>query len=115
MLMLFVLLGIYAASVWLACAYTLPGQALVQGIGLMSVAGVAALTLWLLVRAGYLEAWLAIALVGVIALPASLIGLGLTMGALIRITARKRNWAFVLTRLGASVPIVLGAALLLAR
>ena len=113
--MLIVLLGIYAASVWLACAFTLPRQALVQGIGLMSVAGVAALTLWLLVRAGYLEAWLAVALVGVIALPAGLIGLGLTMGGLIRITARTRNWAFALTRLGAAVPIVLGAALLLAR
>lgn len=111
--MLFVLLGIYAASLWLACAFTLPRQALVQGIGLVSVAGVAALTLWLLVRAGYLETWLAIALIGVIALPASLIGLGLTMGGLVRVTAGRRNWAFVLARIGAAGPIVLGAALLL--
>ena len=108
MLLVLALLGFYLCSLWLAFAFTLARQALVQGVGLCAVAVVAALTLWLLVQSGFIEPWLSIALGGAIALPAFMIGLGLAMGGLVRITRQNRDWKYGLAYLGAGAPAVLG-------
>lgn len=108
MLLVLALLGFYLCSLWLAFAFTLAQQALVQGIGLCAVAAVAALTLWLLVQSSIIEPWLSIALSGVIALPAFMIGLGLAMGGLVRMTGQKRDWKYGLVCLGAAAPAILG-------
>ena len=114
MLLVLALLGFYLSSLWLASAFTLAQQALVQGVGLCAVAAVAALTLWLLVQTGFIEPWLSIALSGAIALPAFMIGLGLAMGGLLRITGQNRDWKYGLTCLGAGAPAVLGVLAALA-
>lgn len=108
MLLVLALLGFYLCSLWLAFAFTLAQQALVQGIGLCAVAAVAALTLWLLVQSSIIEPWLSIALSGVIALPAFMIGLGLAMGGLVRMTGQKRDWKYGLVCLGTAAPAILG-------
>ena len=108
MLLALALLAFYLSSLAVAFAFTLARQAVVQGIGLCAVAGVATLTLWLLMRSGLVEPWLSIGMIGVIALPGGLIGLGLALGGLVRITAQHRGWQHGLACVCAATPAVLG-------
>ncbi|WP_439121938.1 hypothetical protein [Marivita sp.] len=114
MILLLVILAFYTASLSLALAYTHAQQAIVQGIGIAALAAIAALTLWLLVYAGYIEPWLSVAMSGAIALPGFMIGLGLGFGGLLRVTGQKRDWKFWLTCLGAATPAVFGILTILA-
>lgn len=108
MLLVLALLAFYLSSLAMAFAITVARQAIVQGIGLCAVACVAALTLWMQTQTGLIEPWLSIAMIGVIALPGGLIGLGLALGGLTRITAQHRGWKHGLACLGAAAPAVLG-------
>lgn len=98
------LLAFYLCSLCLAFAFTMAHHALVQGIGVCGVAVIAALTLWLLSAAGYLDPWLSIAMTGVIALPSFLVGLGLVLGGLVRITESIQGWKYRLACFAATTP-----------
>lgn len=108
MLLVLALLGFYLGSLAMAFAFTLPRQAMVQGIGLFGVACLAALTLWLLTKSDLIEAWLSIAMIGVVALPGGLIGFGLALGGFVRTTLRHGGWKHYLACLGAAAPAGLG-------
>ena len=108
MLLVLALLAFYLSSLAMAFAFTHARSAVVQGVGLFATACVAALTLWLLMQAGLIEPWLSIAMIGVIALPGGLIGLGLGLGGLVRISARDRGWKLRLAFFGAAIPAIFG-------
>ena len=84
MLLLLLYCGFYLSGLLFARWMTQPGQALTIGLAITVSAGVAALTLWLLSQAGFTEPWLSIAMIGTIAVPALMIGLGLIAGWWIR-------------------------------
>ncbi|SHH53549.1 hypothetical protein [Marivita hallyeonensis] len=92
MLVFVLFCGFFLGAMVLGLNLTHPRQAWVSGIATCTAAAVAAFTLWITSKAGFTEAWLAIAMIGVIVLPALMIGLGLLAGALVR-TARNRKLA----------------------
>ncbi|MCK0151467.1 hypothetical protein MWU54_15600 [Marivita sp. S6314] len=100
--------GFYLSGLLIARWLTLPRQALVSGIATTVSACVAALTLWLITVAGFVEPWLSIALAGTVGLPALMMGLGLLAGAWIRYSAN-----VLLPGLAAASPVVIAVLLTL--
>jgi len=84
MLLLVLYCGFYLSGLFIAQLLTLRRQALISGIATTLAAVVAALTLWLFTQSTLIEPWLAIAMIGTIALPALMLGLGLLAGWWIR-------------------------------
>lgn len=109
MLLLILYCGFYLFGLLLALFVTLPAQALVSGSATSFAVGVATLTLWLLAQGNYIEIWIVIAIIGTVALPGGMIGLGLLFGGCIR-RARRKAPAIVLA---AVVPSALAAVALL--
>ena len=101
MLLLVLYCGFYLSGLLIARWLTYPRQALVSGIAVASAALVAALTLWLLTQPPFIEPWLAIAMVGTIAIPALMMGLGLLAGWLLR----HKGWSVITVGTAAVVPI----------
>lgn len=104
MLFLTVICGFYLFGLLMAHWVTLPRQALVSGLGTMIAAGFAGVTLWLLTQTGMTEPWVAIAMASTIALPALMIGLGLSLGWAMRVTSQKRDWRYGLACATAAAP-----------
>lgn len=84
MLLLLLICGFYLFGLLIARGVTRTRQAGVSGIAVGAAALVATLTLWLLARTAMIEPWLAIAMIGTVALPALMIGAGLLAGSWIR-------------------------------
>lgn len=101
MALLLLICGFYLFGLLIARGVTLSRQALVTGAGVSAVALIAALTLWLLARTGMIEAWLAVAMIGTVAVPALMIGTGLVAGSWVRLSHGSRlAWA------AAALPVV---------
>ncbi|MCL3881507.1 hypothetical protein [Marivita sp. GX14005] len=88
-MILILYLAFYLFGLAMGRALNLPRQAFVIGSGISAAGLSAGLTLWLLARTALIEPWLAIAMIGTIALPALMIGLGLLAGWLMRRSAGK--------------------------
>jgi hypothetical protein len=106
MLILVLLCGVYLFGLLIARGLTLPRQALVNGGVTCGAALVATLTLWLLARSGIIEAWLAVAMVSTISLPALMLGLGLVAGGWVRVTATEYPRWHRLSILCAAGPLI---------
>jgi hypothetical protein len=87
--------GFYLFGLLLSLFVALPAQALFSGSTTLLAAGVATLRLWLLAQGHYVETWSVIAIIGTVALPGGMIGLGLLFGGFIR-RARRKAPAIVL-------------------
>jgi hypothetical protein len=90
MLLLVLYCAFYLSGLLIARWLTLTRQALVSGIATTLAALVAAFTLWLLTQSSLIDPWLAIAMIGTIALPALMLGLGLLAGGWIRQSGKSR-------------------------
>ena len=101
MLLLVLYCGFYLSGLLIARWLTHPRQALVSGSAGATAAFVAALTLWLLTHPAFIEPWLAIAMVGTIAIPALMMGLGLLAGWLLR----HKGWSVITVGTAALVPV----------
>lgn len=101
MALLLLICGFYLFGLLIARGVTLSRQALLSGAGVSVIALVAALTLWLLARTGMIEAWLAVAMIGTVALPALMIGVGLLAGSWVRISRGSR-----LAWIAAGLPVI---------
>ena len=84
MWLLLLLCGFYLFGLLIARGLTMPRQALVSGAAMTAAAGIASLTLWLVAKSGFIEPWMAVAMIGTVALPALMIGLGLLAGGWVR-------------------------------
>lgn len=106
MLVLGLLCGVYLFGLLIARGVTLPRQALVSGGATGVAAFVASLTLWLLARTEMIEAWLAVAMIGTISLPALMLGLGLLAGGWVRLTAMQAGPVHKLSVLISATPVI---------
>jgi hypothetical protein len=111
MLVLVLLCGVYLFGMLIARGVTLPRQALVSGGATCTAACVATVTLWLLTRTEMIEAWLAVAMIGTITLPALMLGLGLLAGGWMRITATGHLRWHRLSILCAAAPLIAAMAI----